>query len=153
MKANYKPRDGRAFRKLSKDDQDSVYRVAGEYAAERFNEYAEQLREELAKHYAENVIPRERAEAMDQGLDIAMMQVMLILIEEFGWGTRPTVGELKLEKLMRLVNDSVVQGMAEHSDEKHAHDIDMYRYALYSRLKDYGVNYTITVKPREDAEG
>lgn len=145
MKANYsKPKRERIFQRLPEDQKAAIYDCAEEYARAHMEEYGARLREELAREYAEKILPEERAKMLQLGIDIAMQSVSLRLIEDHGWGTRPYAGQMRLMQLIDDVNAQLAEEM-----EKHKNDLDMVVFALNKRLMDYGVCYEIKLEARE----
>ena len=145
MKANYsKPRRERIFQRLPQDQKDAIVECADEYEREHMTEYGRRLREELAREYAENILPRERMKMLQLGMDISTMAVSLLLIEKHGWGTRKYSDRLRLPILLRDINTMLAEVM-----EKHKNDLDMAVFDMNKRLNDYGVNYEIELEERQ----
>jgi hypothetical protein len=149
MKANYKTRNKRVFEKLTQEQQDAInayaLEIANEHAEKVINERMVLIREEMAKEYAQNIIPADRAKFIQWGIDLGVQQFIIELIQNYGFGVRKYAGHERLPNLIKSVSDDLCEGLAYHK-----HDIDMFRFAQNKLLRDYGLHYNIELDKRED---
>lgn len=118
MKANYNTkRTYREFSKLPPKQQEIIN-----------NYIEEQINERLTK---------ERIDALDIGFDIATQTALLVLIDNFWWGTREIAGkESRIKNFMKWMQERFCQDSDKYDDA--------FRFALQYQLKERGLIYEIT---------
>ena len=120
MNANYRSKDKeRAFARLPASQQKMI------------REYMEDIAVERAA--------LDRAEFVQLGIDLAVQQMLIVLIREFDFGTRKYAGKERMPKLLGMVNSELTEGL-----RKHQLDIDMFRFALHYELQQWGLDYPLS---------
>ena len=134
MKANYKARKERLFASLPKSQRDMIL----EYVQDLTEERLQYAKKELEKEYLEEIIPKDRAEFVQFGIDLAVQQLLIELISSGKIGVRRYKGKSAAADLLQSATEALQDGL-----KKHSLDLDMFRFAQNRELKQWGVNYPL----------